>query len=533
LPIFLVALICASVVFYQIRRIGEVQQQIVNVRIPAVLASERLNREIANASFQYRNLIIWGDDPALFAKYESAREASWVRLFTQLEILKKIDTPQDRQTLVMLENDIRNGSLKIQDDTRQDVVGKGAEARQAALETMKGGAAKAATVSDDCADLSKSVLSALEQDNQAMVAAQETTTISLIVGGLVFILVTLLLGKYISSHILDGMRQLEVRIQAIARGDLSGDVFTDLGNDEIGVSLACLNEMQNSLCQTISAIGATANTVAKDSMEIAADAEKARIGANAQNDHATEASRAMREMSNSVSAVSDNSSKAAGNARITAELAQRGGAVVRESLATMRKIAESVSGTAHKIEELGRNSGKIGKIIGVIDEIANQTNLLALNAAIEAARAGEQGRGFAVVAGEVRQLAERTTKATKEIAQMILTFQTETSAAVSQMQANTRQVELGVETTSKAGESLTQIIDAAEEVGSMIVQIASASARQNSNSDQVNNRVDKIAQISSEAVSDAMHSASACLHLSKLSQEMQQLAGRFNLGARR
>ena len=99
---------------------------------------------------------------------------------------------------------------------------------------------------------------------------------------------------------------------------------------------------------------------------------------------------------------------------------------MEDTLTNMRVIADSVRGTAKKVEELGNRSDQIGHIVGVIDDIADQTNLLALNAAIEAARAGDQGRGFAVVADEVRKLAERTTKATKEIAEMIKNMQNET-----------------------------------------------------------------------------------------------------------
>jgi len=131
---------------------------------------------------------------------------------------------------------------------------------------------------------------------------------------------------------------------------------------------------------------------------------------------------------------------------------------VEQTLVKMKVIAESVRETAGKVEELGKRSDQIGRIVGVINDIADQTNLLALNAAIEAARAGEQGRGFAVVADEVRKLAERTTMSTKEIATMIEAVQGDTRLAVEAMEQGTRQVAKGVATTQKAGEALKEII---------------------------------------------------------------------------
>src|SRR5437764_9882646 len=145
-------------------------------------------------------------------------------------------------------------------------------------------------------------------------------------------------------------------------------------------------------------------------------------------------------MGSTVSQVSDNSGKAAYASAHAAEVARTGGETVEGTLTKMRAIATSVSGTARKVEELGRSSEQIGRIVSVIDDIADQTNLLALNAAIEAARAGEQGRGFAVVADEVRKLAERTTHATKEISEMIKKIQSETAGAVGAMEEGTREV---------------------------------------------------------------------------------------------
>ena len=212
-----------------------------------------------------------------------------------------------------------------------------------------------------------------------------------------------------------------------------------------------------------------------------------------------------------------------------AETAREGGKVVEETLSKMRAIAQSVAETATKVHELGKRSDEIGRISGVIEDIADQTNLLALNAAIEAARAGEQGRGFAVVADEVRKLAERTGNATKEIAEMIRNIQTETKTAVAAMEAGSREVESGVESTRKAGDSLQAIIKMSEQVGDMVTQIATAATEQSATTEHINNNIEEIAKIASSSESGARQTAGALQDLAGLATNLRRLVGQFRL----
>jgi methyl-accepting chemotaxis protein len=203
--------------------------------------------------------------------------------------------------------------------------------------------------------------------------------------------------------------------------------------------------------------------------------------------------------------------------------------VVQATLQGMQNIAASVQESARTVASLGERSDQIGAIVGTIEDIADQTNLLALNAAIEAARAGEQGRGFAVVADEVRALAERTTRATREIGEMIKTIQGETSGAVGSMELAVREVEKGMESSRKSGEALQHILQAINDVTAQIHQIATAAEEQTAVTGEISSNIIQINEVVLETARGAHETANAAAHLSTLAGDLQQIVGRFRL----
>jgi methyl-accepting chemotaxis protein len=193
----------------------------------------------------------------------------------------------------------------------------------------------------------------------------------------------------------------------------------------------------------------------------------------------------------------------------------------------VRELAVEAQRNARNVQELGERSSQIGRIVTLIQEIAGQTNLLALNAAIEAARAGEHGRGFAVVAGEVRQLAERTTSATKEIADAVNLIQEGTRDAVESIKGSSERVEKSVATAEAASRSLEVLGSSAAEVRSRIEQIAQSTVEQSQASALVGKSMNGIATSITTSSNSAGGSAETAIELAKLSHQLEEQSSRF------
>ena len=245
-------------------------------------------------------------------------------------------------------------------------------------------------------------------------------------------------------------------------------------------------------------------------------------------DKANKSSAAIEEMGASIEEVSSNIQSTNTLTKEASDITNKGKNIVLQTVDSMKTIAEKIDHIAVVMDELNGRSSEIGEIIGVIEEVADQTNLLALNAAIEAARAGEAGKGFAVVADEIRKLAERTSKATKEIGQMIKNIQSSTSLAVESFEVGKVEVNKGLEMSGKSEEALDDINDRVGQVSNIMDEISLAVQQQAQGTHQIIESVGEMTEIIDQVISTINEQAMQSQNIENMIGNMQELSVETN-----
>ena len=364
----------------------------------------------------------------------------------------------------------------------------------------------------------------------ALASGAKSTLIFSIAISAVLCVVTLLIGFLVMASVTTPLSRMLAMLKDIAEGE--GDLTHRLEEDrkdEFGELAHWFNRFVDNIHGIISQVASNTSQVSAAASQLHSTAEQIATAAEEVACQTVTVATASEEMSATSNDIAHNCSLASEISGRANQTATGGSQVVQETLEGMQNIAERVQESARTVESLGARSDQIGAIVGTIEDIADQTNLLALNAAIEAARAGEQGRGFAVVADEVRALADRTTRATKEIGEMIKAIQRETAGAVGSMENGVREVEKGMESSRKSGEALQQIVDAIGEVSMQVHQIATAAEEQTAVTGEISSNIHQITDVVSDTARGAHETATAASQLSSLAGELQRLVGRFKL----
>lgn len=321
-------------------------------------------------------------------------------------------------------------------------------------------------------------------------------------------------GLLITRTITRPVRMLLGLAEEISRGNLSVDDVDYKSRDEIGTLTAALNNMKADLRAMVASVKNSMNTVRLSTEQISSGAEETSASIE-------ELASSAHEFARAVDRLSAYTQEIAGLAAKTEELSKQGSVDIERTIQSMQEINEVVTMLASEIQELGKQSEEIGKIVSLITDIAAQTNLLALNAAIEAARAGEQGRGFAVVAEEVRGLAEQSARAAGDIAQLIKRTMDLVHTAVEQTGVGTSKVQAGMEIVTRTGKTFAEITEVIHSLTTGVAEIAASAEELAAGAEEIGATTEQQSASTQEMAASTVEAAQAAEAVEKQMEQFQ------------
>jgi twitching motility protein PilJ len=316
-------------------------------------------------------------------------------------------------------------------------------------------------------------------------------------------------------------------VEGAARGDLT--VQAEVTADVLGAVADSFNLTIQNLREIVNQVKIAARQVNESSRENEAFARSLSSDALRQAEELSVTLNSVQMMTESIQRVAESAREADQVAKLASETAIKGGEAVERTVAGILDIRETVAETTRKVKRLGESSQEISKIVGLISQIASRTNLLALNASIEAARAGDAGRGFAIVADEVRQLADRAAKASKEIEQIVLQIQSETSNVQQAMEVGTQQVIDGTKRAEQARQSLTDIIQVSHRIETLVLSITEDTVKQTETSRTVSQVMQSVELTAQETSQESQRVSASLQNLVGVARSLQDSVERFRV----
>ncbi len=526
--LFLVAVSATS--FWGMRKMDDITEDAIKNDAKYVENTQRLLAGLNQMRRYEKDSFMNIGDPAKIEDYIKKWSAVLARVNELLDAaVKVIDEQKDKETAAKIGKNLEvysDGFRKVHEQIKAGGITSVQDANKA-IDQYKEAIRQSESLATELSSQADKQLVKMVGEADATVTDIQRATAAL--SGIA-VLLALLMATLIIRSIVKPLAVFLERTTDIAQGE--GDLTKRLdasGSDEIAQISRMFNLFIEKLHGIISQIAGTSTQVAAASSQLHTTAEHIATGAEEVAAQAGTVATAGEEMSATSGDIARNCQMAAEGAERASQSAGNGAEVVERTVAVMGQIAAKVQESARTVESLGARSDQIGEIIGTIEDIADQTNLLALNAAIEAARAGEQGRGFAVVADEVRALAERTTRATKEIGEMIKAIQKETKGAVAVMEQGVLQVETGTVEAAKSGQALQDILAQVNDVALQVNQIATAAEEQTATTAEISSNIMQITEVVQQTSQGAHESATAAAQLNGNAEELQRLVRQFKL----